>query len=220
MKAFEICGLEDFLRDYPSMSIIPCCSTDTILRGKFRFKADVSGSNEIEDFYELQVSLPDKFSWSLPLVKEVGGKIPRTGDFHVNSDGSLCLGAPLRLLEQIHEFNNLQSFVDKILVPYLYAVSCKLKYGGSFLFGELAHGHQGLVADCCAMFGLQEKQQGRQVINLLGLRKRIANKNPCPCGCGKKLGNCSFHNKLNGYRKMAPRSWFNRNLPNELNTGV
>lgn len=205
-------GLSQFLGDYPGMSITPYSGDDTYIRGKFWFKANVSGCDEIVDSYKLEIIVPNKFPQALPKVKETAGKIPRDGNYHVNPDGTLCLGSPLRLLKKIHSVPSLNGFTGKCLVPYLYAVSYKLRNGGDFLFGELAHGDQGIVDDYSTILGLQEQSQVTQAIKLLGVKKRIANKKPCPCGCGKRLGICSLHNKLNEFRKMAHTSWFRNHM--------
>ena len=210
-------SLSQFLSDYPGMSTAPCSDAGVCLRGKFRFKAEVSGGDEIDDSYKLEIVVSDKFPQALPKVKETGGKIPRDGNFHVNPDGALCLGSPLRLLRKVHSAPNLTGFADKCLVPYLYAVSYKLMHGGDFVFGELAHGDQGVVDDYSVMLGLKERHQITLAIQLLGIKKRIANKRLCPCGCGKRLGACRFHHKLNEFRKMAPVSWFKAHALNDWN---
>ena len=207
--------LNQFLDDYPGMSTAPSSDADLCLRGKFRFNAGVSGSEEIEDCYKLEIIVPEKFPQDLPKVKETDGKIPRMEDFHVNPDGSLCLGSPFRILKKIYRFPTLSGFADKCLVPYLYAVSYKLMNGGKFVLGELAHGDQGIVDDYSHLLGLKDHNQIAQAIKLLCIKKRIANKKPCPCGCRKKLGNCSFHHKMNDFRKMAPASWFKQHVLND-----
>lgn len=201
-------SLNQFLRDYPGMSTVPYTGAGICLRGIFRFKASISGNDEIDDSYKLEIVVPDKFPQALPRVEEIGGKIPRDGNFHTFKNGVLCLGSPLRLLSIVNRFPTLTGFTDKCLVPYLYSVSYKLRHGGNFIFGELAHGSQGLVDDYSVMLGLKEKSQIIRAIQLLGIKKRIANKRFCPCGCRKKLGACPFHHKLNELRKIAPRSWF------------
>jgi len=209
--------LSQFLSDYPGMSTAPCLDAGFCLRGKFRFKANVSGSYELVDSYKLEIIVPDKFPHALPKVKEIGDKIPRDGNFHVNHDGTLCLGSPLRLLRKIYDAPNLTGFADKCLVPYLYAVSYKLMHGGDFVFGELAHGDQGIADDYSIMLGLKERYQIIPAIQLLGVKKRLANKRLCPCGCGKRLGVCPFHHKLNEFREMAHVSWFKIHALNDWN---
>ncbi len=316
MLTGESNGLSQFLDDYPGMSTTPHCHAGIRLRGKFSFKATFSGYEEIEDTYKLEITVPEKFPRELPVVKEIGEKIPRDENksFHVNSDDTLCLASPHRLLEKIYKSPNLSSFTDKCLIPYLYAVSYKLKHGGNFIFGELSHGYSGIIDDCSDLFGLtshlqvkkcainlmclrdknkkinkhkpridiklnngkakyrlinkdgnctpdwtkltldnkilatiinvlktkkgiinarteqslakyikiiiegietdQKRTQTTQAILMLGVRKRIANKRPCPCGCNNRLGACSLHHKLNDFRKMAPASWFKAQMAN------
>ena len=210
MRVSEINGLSQFLLDYPGMSTSPCSVQGVCLRGNFQFQACESVGGKIVDSYKLEIIVPSKFTQALPEVTETGGKIKRDGNFHVNSDGSLCLGSPLRLLRKVHSAPSLTGFVDQCLIPYLYAVSYKRINGGDFIFGELAHGEQGIVDDYSAMLGLNEKHQVIQAIQLLGIKKRIANKKSCPCRCGRRLGACPFHHKLNELRKMAPVSWFRK----------
>jgi len=206
----KIIGLNQFLDDYPLMSRVVCLGSGIRLRGEFNFKAVGDDCEEVEDTYMLEIVIPDQFPRDIPTVKEIGGKIPREDSFHVNGDGSLCLGSPIRLMKKIYDAPNLTGFINGCLVPYLYAVSSKLKNGGGFLFGQLSHGNQGISEDYSDIFGLQNNKQTMQAIQLLCNRKRIANKKRCPCGCGKKLGACQLHNKLNMYRKMAPTSWFSK----------
>lgn len=92
--------ISKFLNDYPGMSIKPSYGGELILKGKFRFRANVKNGLEIEDCYIIEISIPDTFPHALPKVKEIGGKIPRDGNHHVNSDQTLCLGSPLRLLKK------------------------------------------------------------------------------------------------------------------------
>jgi hypothetical protein len=208
MRTKALGHLDQFLDDYPGMSTAPHSHSGVCLRGKFSFRAAVYCGAEIEDNYKLKIVIAEKFPQAIPVVEEIGGKIPRNGDFHVNPDGSICLGSPLRLLKMIHNFPSLSNFANKCLVPYLYAVSYKLRNGGDFVLGELAHGDQGIVDDYSMVLGLAARSQIKQAIQLLGVKKRIANKKTCPCGCGKRLGACPFHRKLNNFRRMAPVSWF------------
>ncbi len=211
MRPDTVKGLHQFLFDYPGMSTAPPTIRGFKLCGKFSFKASILGENEIQDEYELEIIIPSEFPKAIPLVKETVGKIPTKAEFHVNSDRTLCLGSPLRLIQKMYTDQSLTGFTNRCLIPYLYAVSYKRKNGGDFILGELAHGVQGIIDDYSELLGLEKQQQIKQAITLLGMKKRIANKKPCPCGCGLRLGACPFHLKLNDFRKMASRSWFRSN---------
>ena len=190
------------------MSIVPSRSTSISLGGMFVFEATAKKHPTILDSYELHIEIPENFPKSIPTVIETGNKIPKTGNYHIYSKGELCLGSPLRLLSIIHSTPSLVKFAEKCIVPYLYAISIKLKYGGDLVFSELAHGGRGVIDDYLNLFCLQDKDQVICTLNLIAQKKRVANKKPCPCLCGNRLGKCKFNETVRRYRLMAPRLFF------------
>ncbi|MCM3029831.1 hypothetical protein [Niallia sp. MER 6] len=205
-------GALEFLNDYPEMSFGPMKSRELNLRGTFRFRANYEGGPIIEDRYELEILIPEGFPIELPKVKELKGKIPRDNNYHINPDDTLCVGSPLRVILKLQESATLNTYAEECLVPYLYAVSYKLKNGGDFIFGELEHGKKGIFNDYCDILGLTNPNQVAKALSLLCMKKRIANKKICPCECGKRLGSCNFHIKLNTLRLVAPRSFYKKHL--------
>jgi hypothetical protein len=211
MSASGTLGLREFLRDYPLMAIRPSAEAHLRLKGRFMFVAHHAKEGEVQDSFALQIDVPKAFPKDLPKVIEIGGKIPPTGDYHVNqNDGTLCLGSPLSLLLKISKYPTLSGFAENCLVPYLFAISRKLQSGGPLPFGELAHGSKGMLADYTHLFGLKHPEQARYALQLLGMKKRRANKRHCPCGCGIRLGRCKFNCRLREFRALADRSWFRR----------
>ena len=210
MSANGTPGLSDFLRDYPMMAIRPSAAAHLRLKGRFAFLANHAEEGEIQDSFALQIDVPKAFPKDLPQVTETDGRIPRTGDFHIYSDGTLCLGSPLSVLLKLSKSPTLGGFAENCLVPYLFAISRKLKSGGPLPFGELAHGSKGMLADYVHLFGLKRPEYARYALQLLGMKKRRANKLPCPCGCGLRLGRCKFNLRLREFRSLAGRSWFRR----------
>lgn len=208
-------GCSEFLGGYPEMTLDPTGSGGIRLSGLFRFSASCPGDKvAIEDEFQIAIEVPQGFPRDIPVVFETGGRIPRVPEFHVNSDGSLCLGSPLRLLAIVTGCPSVLGFVDRALVPFLFAVSKSLTSGRSFPFGELPHGAPGILADYQAMLGLTTGSQVKQALWALSLKKRIANKHPCPCGCGLRLGTCRLRLKLNLLRNAASRAWFAREAKN------
>lgn len=203
-----VAGLREFLKDYPDMSICPMTDSNLVVEGDFRFSGQTEGGPEIVDGYALRIEVPEEFPAEVPRVFETGGKIPRTGDYHVNPNGSLCLGSPLRLLWKLSKNPTLTGFAGDLLVPYLYGISHKLKFGGDLPLGELAHGSPGELADYANLFGLKTPEQAARAVEMLGMKKRRANKLPCPCGCRKRLGKCRFNFRLKEFRDLASRTWF------------
>lgn len=200
-------GISQFLRKYTKMAIRPSGNSFLLIEGKFDFSAQKEGIEPITDCYDIQISFPNKFPRELPTVYETAGRIPRKGEYHVNSDGSLCLGSPIRLLMKLSRSPTYLGFASECIVPYLFSISYKFKYG-KFPFGELPHGTPGELVDYANLFGLKSIEQARVAVKYLGMKKRHANKLPCPCGCGRRLGKCSFNNRLNEFRLLAERGWF------------
>lgn len=211
MSFVPIAGLEELLRNYRRMSVTPLKGEELILKGFYDFSGTAPGYPTINDSYQLEIRIPKAFPKTPPSVYETEGKIPQDGKHHVNSDGTLCLASPLRLRWKLAKAPTLIGFAQECLTPYLYGLSHKFEYG-TFPFGELAHGKAGVIADYLCLFSLKTERQVENTLKFISLKKRIANKKPCPCGCGKRLGICPLHFKINTFRKIASRSWFGKHL--------
>lgn len=217
----DIPGLDEFRRDYPLMALRPRAGDRRIIKGQFRFIAVHAEAGKVEDSFDLDIHVPRAFPRELPKVVEIGGRIPRTGGFHINQfDGSLCLGSPVHLLLKLSSAPTLCGFAEKCLVPYLFAISQKLNRNADFPFGELAHGAEGALADYQCLFGLESKLQALSALALLATKKRVANKRLCPCGCGKRLGKCAFNTRIRSYRALANRAWFLKEFSSEFGSNA
>jgi len=206
-------GLQQFLQDYPEMAFRPMTAAgNLIIEGRFAFTARPGAGLEITDAFALLIEVPPAFPRLLPRVTETDGRIPRNGEYHVNPDATLCLGSPLRLILKVSEHPTLSGFAETCIVPYLYAISHKLKFGGPLPFSELAHGTPGEIQDYVDLFSLQRPEQALRTLRMLGMKKRVANKLPCPCECGRRLGKCRLNRMIGKFRKLTDRHWFKVSL--------
>lgn len=81
----------------------------------------------------------------------------------------------------------------RYLLPYGYSI---VESGGVLPFGERSHGARGRRDDLASMLGIDDDLVLLGFVRLLAMKTRHANKLPCPCGSGLRLGRC--HNrKLN-----------------------
>jgi len=205
--------LEEFLQNYPQMRLEPSRSAQIILSGTFAFRASFSCSSIIADKYKLKIVVPKSFPKDIPFVFETDNKIPRDGNHHVNPDSTLCLGSPLRLALLISENPTLVNFAEKCLIPYLYAISHKLDNGGDFIFGELAHGNEGIIADYMELFKCNTQEELFKILDILTKKRRVGNKIKCPCCSSIKISKCKHLDILNRFRNLRqPRSWWKKNL--------
>lgn len=202
-QQYEKWGINDVLRTHPDLSIRPNSGSGVVIAGDFTFCACFDG-HEILDSYEIQISVPDAFPRELPTAKELGGRIPR--NFHTNPDKSLCLGSPIRLRMAIGDHHTVPKFIEKCLVPFLYGYSYMERHG-VLPFGELPHGRKGIIDDYKGLFHVDSKDACVKMLGLAAMKKRTANKKPCPCGSGRRVGKC--HNRvINRLRKRLGRLFF------------
>lgn len=179
-----------------------------VVAGLIPFEASSFGKPTIIDEYRIRLEFSLVKSSALPKAFEEGQRIPAVDDNHVNPGGDLCLGSPLMILQTLGPNPTLVTFVEKCVVPFLYAASWREKGLPGFPFDELEHGAPGLVADYGRLFSVFGTHQVVMALLLLGKRKRVANKMPCPCGCGRRLAKCAIHPRLTPFRRFAPRSFY------------
>ena len=208
-----ILDLQSFLLAYPGMTINPSLGAEYIVQGSLSFSAKFKKNDRITDSYRLKIIIPPGYPKKLPVVREIGNRIPRERDHHVMDNGSLCLGSPLRLLQKITKNPSLCSVAENCIIPYLYANSHKQKFG-NYPFSELEHGPPGEIKDYVDLFNLHTVEQVKYAIRLLGMKKRLANKKLCPCGCNIRTGRCKFNYVLRDFRSLAERSWFRSLISN------
>jgi hypothetical protein len=191
---------------YPDLRLRPSHGAGSlVIAGELAFTAsDRHGNNSVTDAFDVELRVLPKFPAEPPIVRETGGRVPRT--FHTNPDRTLCLGSPLRLRMRLKERPDLLAFVEGSLIPYFYAL-VRHQRGEELPFGELAHGDRGLLDEYRYLLGARDDQTCVALLNLLGVKKRIANKQPCPCGSGRRVG-CCHHRALNRLRPAASRAWF------------
>jgi len=97
-------------------------------------------------------------------------------------------------------------FLERCVIPYLYRYSY-LRTHGEAPFGDLEHGASGIREDLRLLLGRKRQSEVLPFVRLLGMRKRHANKERCPCGSGDRVGR-RHHRQLNRLRKRLGRYWF------------
>jgi hypothetical protein len=197
-------GLEDLLLRHPRLRVVPSRGDGLALAGSIHFRVRGPTGEVLEDEYRIELLVPSNFPADVPSAWETGGRIPP--NFHKLDDGSLCLGAPTALVLTLGLSPTLITFVEGLLIPYLFGYSHFVKHG-DLPYGELDHGADGLLQHFGALFGTSDRTAAREFVRLTSVRKRRANKQPCPCNSGRRLGKC--HNRrVNRLRDRLGRVWF------------
>lgn len=196
--------LEDLLIKYPGLRPTSAAGGSVKVAGVLAFVAEAPGRETVGDEYIVEFLVPDNFPNRVPPVWETGGRIPSS--FHKLEDGSLCLGTPTRVRLILAESPSILQFVELCVIPYLYGYSYFERHG-ILPFGELKHGREGIREDLAALFGADREDAACEFVALAAMRKRSANRQPCPCGSQRRLGQC-HHRRVNTLRSRLGRQWF------------
>lgn len=170
------------------------------------------GLVRLDDCYAIRIDVPLATTENAPKVYETGGRIPHDAAHHVNRGGALCLGSPWAVRQQLGTPPSLVRLVEQCVLPFLYAATWREQGHPGFPFAELDHGGAGLLDDYESILGVKGANMVTWALNALVHRRRVANKFLCPCGCGRRLGACSYRYKLDELRLGCARSFF-RALP-------
>jgi hypothetical protein len=200
----ETWQLAELLRIFPDFSLKPVFNGQTRIAGTLAFSLQYRELERIEDRYTVSIEIPEDFPRSLPRTWETGARIPKK--FHTDPDSTLCLGSPVRLRLALGENPTLLHYVKKCVLPYLYTFSYFQRYG-TLPFGQLDHDRKGIRQDYAQLFGVDGENEAKEMVRLASLRKRCANKLPCPCGSLLRVGKC-HHRRINRLRTRLGRSWF------------
>jgi hypothetical protein len=191
-------AISEVINRFENLRLIPSKNGDIVLRGVIDFTASANGCRTVTDSYEVSLRIPKAYPSELPVVHETGGLIPK--NFHKLEGNALCLGSPFSLWLLTKQNPSLLNFIERVVIPYLYAYSLH-KAGEAMPFGELKHGSAGLIDDLGEMIGASDSRTAAAYVQAIMRKKRIANKRPCPCGSGSRLGRC--HNRrVNGLRVL------------------
>ena len=158
---------------------------DAIISGSMNFEAKYDDIT-IKDKYYIEIILDNKYPQSLPIIKEIGGRIP--SDFHKNGNDVLCLEVESKMKSYLIKNPNILSFVNKFLIEYLYAYSFKEMYG-KLPYGERKHGVLGVIDYYRETFNIFDI---KNIIEFLKILSKVNYRGHCicPCGSGKKLRDC------------------------------
>lgn len=156
------------------------------------------------DRYLIEIELPQDYPESIPTVREVGGQIPRTVDYHiVNDKGQACLFLPDERWKVCPPGTSLLEFLNGPVRNFFLGQSL-VRRGQPWPFGQWGHGARGVHEFYTEIFGTDDLATIRTYLEYL-TKKRIKGHWSCPCGSGKRLRNCHF-SELQDLQAKIPRS--------------
>ena len=167
------------------------------LQLQLEFGRPVSITGEIEirsatrsfGFFTCEVKLDRFFPKSFPKVYELGNKIPRVPDRHVNMDGSLCLTVTPVALIYAKNGVDILDFFNTFLIPYL-AAQLWFEKNGTWAGGEYAHGTAGILQYFQEKLGNMDRDKLIMTIEFYLTYNGGVKKEKCYCKSGRLFVNC------------------------------
>lgn len=166
----------------------------------------VSDGDVVLDRYEIEVELPRAGPMAgIPIVREVGGRIPHTADRH-NPEGVACLGVPDEFWYRHPEGIGLIAFLRGPVRGYFTGQSI-VERGGAWPYGERAHGIAGIIEFYAPLVGSHHPARVHAFLEMAAAKKVRAHWR-CPCGSGRPVHRC-HRRALTHLRQRLPRRVLN-----------
>lgn len=171
--------------------------------------------------FDIAMVLAPSFPNQEPKVFEIGGRIPRCPDRHINPDGDCCVTVWEHWLISADD-HSFAGFLNGPIHEYFLSQYWYEKTG-KWPFGERAHGIRGLEEAYADVLGIPNKKT-----DVICHLKLLSNDWPkghwlCPCGSGKRLRYCHREEMMVLHERIPPsiaRSMLQRlNMKKHRNRG-
>jgi hypothetical protein len=189
---------------YPNLHFYPH-NDRVIVRGTFPILEE---GKEL-DRYAVEIALLADFPESVPLVWEVGGRIPRNADYHINAGGEACLFVPDERWRAYPPGATFLQFLDGPVRNFFLGQSI-FRETCQWPFGQRPHGAPGIYQYYEELLGCADKEIVREYIDFLR-KPQVKGHFSCPCKSGKIVRQC-HRQQLADLRAKIPydvaeRSW-------------
>lgn len=155
----------------------------------FRGKFEIHHEGEAIEAFSVEVELSPESPMSLPVVREIDGRIPRLKDkHHVNDDGTLCVLLPDYFLYHQPEGITLADFLRRPLRDHLAGQAAVLR-GKQWPEDEWAHGPEGVIQFYQDVLGIRDPEILLRLL-LSEASRRSKRQMKCQCGSGRKRRHC------------------------------
>ena len=180
--------LEEIKEHYPGLRLHSYDNSVALYKGTLAFRANYQDHGLIDETFEIEIMFPLQVSEISPTAKEIGGQIPKTPEFHINGDETMCLAAPLEVRRKYLRDSSLHAFINQQVIPFLYGYSIKTQKG-YWPFGELPHGGEGIAEYYKKHFNVQSDLAVIELLKIL-VEDNYRGHVLCPCGQENKLRHC------------------------------
>lgn len=154
------------------------------------------------DRYLIEIELLPEFPKSVPLVREINGRIPHTGERHIYINGDCCLFIPEETWKFYSKGTTIIDFLNKVVTAY-FLNQTNYELTGKWLWGERKHGLDGIIEF------YKEELLTEDIVFIYNFIQNLAKVNikkhqDCFCDSNKKLKHCHLKLLLKYRKKIKP----------------
>lgn len=157
---------------------------DVVVRGTL----PVIFEGETLDRYLVDIELPRDYPTGVPVVREVGERIPQDADHHMSADGTACVLLPDERWRVWPKGSTLLQFLEGPVRNFFLGQSL-FELGDAWPFGQWGHGADGIREYYSDLLATEVARVIVRYLDLLA-SKKIKGHRVCPCGSGKRLRDC------------------------------
>lgn len=168
-----------------------------VARGTFPL---IDGGRVI-DRYMIEVELPHTYPMGLPIVREIGGRIPLEADRHVEGDGHACVFLPDEYCYRHPNGMDLLDFLGGPVLGFLVGQSL-VERGQPWPQGERGHGRDGILEFYGPLLATADRHVIEKFLDVLAA-SNLRGHWTCPCGSGKRIRDC-HRDQLTKLRERIP----------------
>ena len=171
-------------KNFPSLRLI----TDGELRIEGEIEISDKSGKKWETF-SVEIRPSESFPYRFPLLYEVGGKIPKIPDWHINPDGSCCVDVePSELIYCKNGITITQYLIEKVF-PFFSNQAYRIEEG-CYAYGEYPHGDEGIFRYYSTLLRVQTFPEVLRLLSFVIQNDRPSRVSACFCGNGKKFRHC------------------------------
>lgn len=174
-----------------------------VLKGSF----PVVYEGEALDRFQIEMWIPPDFPEEVPILREVGGRIPWDADRHVFTGGLPGTSCVFVLEEWFilpKETQTIIAFLDGPVRNYFIGQSL-VEQREPWPFGERTHGRQGLLESYAEMLGIEINDKTIQAYFHALSHNKVKGHWDCPCGSGKVLRRCHLQELRALQDRVSPK---------------
>ena len=188
----------DLAGSYPALHLY-IDGDDAEIRGTYPVRS--ADGKELEEF-QVRIVLPSGYPEELPIVWEVGGRLPWTERHHINADGTCCVFMPDSRWEAFPVGARFGVFLAGPLRDYFLGQSL-VQRGEDWPHGEWSHGAKGVWEYYSELLDTRSRPLIRRFLIGLAYPNRKG-RIECPCGSRRKLHKCCRDQVLELRKKISP----------------